>query len=199
MGHRGPVLFITILAAGMRLPAQTADTSANGTLTGDYFVRHVILSGVQQTGGIGRARAITGVITFDGAGNYSLAGQLSDTQALPAPLAVSGTYSVGSNGTFELQNPAEPRLMVYGAVGTEAMVGSTTEGDLLHDLFVAVPARGDGTGNDALSGRYYLGSFDFLNGRGELARSAMVTLDADGQGGIADTIIYGSAMNLGNT
>src|SRR2546430_6271245 len=71
------LFWITIAATAT---AQTFDSSGNGMLKGDYFLRQVLLSGVSSTSTIARARSIVGTATFDGNGNYKFSGQMADTR-----------------------------------------------------------------------------------------------------------------------
>src|SRR4029077_213173 len=61
--RRMKTMLTSILLCLVSLPAllraQTFDNSANGTFKGVYYLRHVLLSGVDQTtGAIGRARSL---------------------------------------------------------------------------------------------------------------------------------------------
>ena len=49
--------------------AQSFDNSGTANLSGDYFVRQVLLANLDQnTSAVGRALSIVGIMTFDGAG-----------------------------------------------------------------------------------------------------------------------------------
>src|SRR3984885_16021510 len=95
--------FISAFCVGSALPAaaQTFDTSGNGKLNGDYFVRQVVTTNLNtNTSAIGRAISIIGIMTFNGRGNYAFAGQMTDTEAGTSGVAYSvtnGAYSVESN------------------------------------------------------------------------------------------------------
>src|ERR1700680_1251044 len=109
------IFWMTIIAS---VTAQNFDNSANGKLTGDYFVRQVLLSGVSAQGAIGRAQSIVGTATFDGNGNYTFTGQIADSQmAAPQSYSTSGKYSLASNGLFQIQNPIDTKDTDYGGVG----------------------------------------------------------------------------------
>ncbi len=56
------------------LSALSAQLLSNATLSGKYFVRHIEFT-TNSANGITDARSIIGIITFDGAGHYSLTGQ----------------------------------------------------------------------------------------------------------------------------
>ncbi len=80
-------------------------------------------------------------MTFDGIGRYSLNAQQTVGTLNATPLAGSGTYSIGSSGTMTIGNPQRNSLTINARLGTEAIVGSTTEsGDNTFDFFIAVPA-----------------------------------------------------------
>jgi len=111
----GIAAFAAILCAPLTKPAgaQTFDSSGNGSLKGGYFVRQVVTAKLDpNTSAIGRALSLAGVMTFDGKGNYSFAGQMVDTQAgsTAKPYSISGLYSVASNGLAQIQNPIDPPI-----------------------------------------------------------------------------------------
>src|ERR1700749_1942938 len=92
------IAFVAVLYLSNAAPAtaQTFDNSGNGTLKGAYFVRQVITADLDtNTSAIGRAISLTGIMTFDGQGGYSFAGQKMDTNAG----STAGSYSV--SGTYE--------------------------------------------------------------------------------------------------
>ena len=95
-----------ILAAVAIAGGQTYDfdNSANASLKGQYFVREVSLGNLSAQGAIGEAVGVVGIATFDGAGNYSFSGQLTDSASKTGPASVSssGAYAVAANGFLRI-------------------------------------------------------------------------------------------------
>src|SRR5665213_770441 len=102
---RAALLTLCGLAAAT---GQTQDTSGNGLLKGSFRFRHVAVQQVDANSNPTQITATYGTITFDGAGNYSVAGTTVDNTVSggsPRPLSVSGTYAIGSNGIGYIANP----------------------------------------------------------------------------------------------
>ena len=187
----------------LSVEAQIFDTGGNETLKGDYFVRQVSTGDLDTlTGAIGRGFSLTGVITFDGQGNYSFAGQLLDTQAGTAARPFSytgGLYSVASNGLLRIQNPINATDAEYGAVtglGPLAIVASATEGNY-RDLFVAI-AAGSAASNSTVAGSYQTGFIDFLHANASQVRDGYTTLTSDGSGAFGNVTVSGAMANQGS-
>ncbi len=107
-----PLLVFISFCAGLAAPAaaQTFDNSANSQLNGQYFVRQVLTTNLDSnTSAIGRAISIIGAMIFDGNGNYTFIGQMTDSTAGTAGAAYSttGTYAVASNGLVQILNPID--------------------------------------------------------------------------------------------
>lgn len=187
----------------LAVEAQVFDTSGNGSLTGDYFVRQVVTANLDpSTSAIGRGFSLTGVMTFDGAGTYSFAGQLMDTQKGTTARKFStsgGLYSVASNGLVQIQNPIDATDTEYGAiagVGPLAIVASATEGNY-RDLFVAI-AAGSAASNSSLNGTYQTGFIDFLQANASQVRDGYTTLTSTGSGSLGDITMNGAMANEGS-
>jgi uncharacterized protein (TIGR03437 family) len=191
------LFWITIAAAAT---AQDFDSSGNGMLKGDYFLRQVLLSGVSAQGTIARARSIVGTATFDGNGNYTFSGQMADTQvAQPQSYSVSGQYRLAPNGFFQIQNLIDTTDIDFGgvgAVGPSAIVASATEGSY-HDVLVAIPA-GSGVSNSTLQGNYVAGFIDFSGGSSTKVRDGYFSMSSNGQGSLGSLTINGSAADQGS-
>lgn len=183
--------------------AQTFDTSGNGKLNGEYFVRQVVTADLDPaTSAIGRAVSLTGTMTFDGKGKYAFTGQMMDTKSgsTAKPYTVSGTYSVASNNLAQIQNPIDSTDTEHGAVtgvGPLAIVASATEGNY-RDLFVAIQA-GSSASNSKLQGAYQVGFLDFLQGNASNVRDGYVTLTSNGKGGFGNVTVNGAMANQTNT
>src|SRR5690349_1622099 len=119
------------LVPGQTLPS-TPDTSANGSLSGNYFVRGVAVANYDpKTGNARQARSIIGVANFDGKGNYTFAGVVLDSKVgtKQQTYNTKGTYSVGGNGAFQIKDlldTGETDFGGVGAAGPSAFVASAT-------------------------------------------------------------------------
>ncbi len=200
----GILTFITIFCAGFAIPAaaQTFDTSGNGQLSGEYFVRQVVTTDLDtNTSAIGRAISITGVMIFNGQGSYTFIGQMTDTMAGTSGVAYStaGVYSVESNGLAQIQNPIDSTDIEYGAiagVGPVAIVASATEG-LYNDVFVAIQA-GSAATNSSVNGSYTVGFIDFLQANASQVRDGYYALTSSGNGSLGSVSVNGAMANQGN-
>ncbi len=132
---------ILLAAASVPLAAQNWDTSGNGQLNGNYFFREV----VWQYGGTGLqlGGSVYGTISFDGKGNYTLAGaQAYDSVKMgprPYTLAQPGTFSIAASGYGFMDSPAIGDVLNV-LVSNGIVVGSSTDNAAgYNDLFFAVP------------------------------------------------------------
>ena len=184
--------------------AQNFDTSATGSVKGPYFVRQVLTSNLDQTtSAIGRAASLTGIMTFDGAGNYSFSGQITDMQAgtSAASYTTTGTYALGASGLIQLTNPIDTSDTVFGgvsAVGPSAIVGSSTEGAVNNDVFIAIPAASGAT-NSSVIGTYNAGFIDFLQANASRVRDGYFTLTSNGSGSFGTVAVTGVMANQNST
>jgi uncharacterized protein (TIGR03437 family) len=203
---------LLMAVAPLRVAAQTFDTSGTASLSGPYLFRYVDFFN-DTTGDLTESCSLTGVITFDGAGTYTLSStQLFDSAgtagAGTCAALVGGTYGVQSNGIAQLDNPlfGGTGATLFGAFSKPLVIASSTEDDY-DDLFVAVQAPSSSFSNSSLSGAFTVGTLDFLNAPSVstlgylVARQGYFTLNADGNGNIAAFTLTGSAANLnsGNT
>ncbi len=192
-----------LLVAVIPLAAQNFDTSGNGTLKGDYFVRQVSLTNLNQnTSAVGRAISLTGTMTFDGNGNYTFSGQMMDTQAGGVKsYSISGGYAVQPNGLAQIQNPIDPtgkdaEFGAVGALGPSAIVASSTE-STYRDIFIAIPA-GTGGSNGSIQGSFQAGFIDFLGGNASQVRDGYFTLASNGSGSFGNISVAGAMANQGS-
>src|SRR5271166_3204028 len=187
-------------AAPARVQAQSFDTSGTGTLQGQYLFRYVAFLN-DQSGNLVESCTLSGDITFDGAGKYTLSNtQLADTlnssQSGGIPSCASlggGTYGVQSNGIAQLDNPIFSATL-FGTFSKPVLTASSTEDGLL-DLFIAVQAPASAN-NGILAGHFTVGTLDFPNSDASLARQGYFDLNADGHGNISAFTITGSAQNV---
>jgi uncharacterized protein (TIGR03437 family) len=202
MSRRFLYIVASVLTFVLTAAAQSSDTSGNGMLKGDYFIREILISGQSSSGAISSAASTMGVATFDGAGKYSYKGQGTNTTApgMVTTQAFSGSYSAGANGLFEIQSLVDGAQISYGgisAIGPAAFVASATEGTSV-DILVGVPAGGNASAA-SLKGPYTSGYIDFLNADVTMTRQATFSLNADGAGNFASVAVSGTAVNLGGT
>lgn len=172
-------------------------------------MRHISVADIGSLGLIGQGRVIAGVITFDGAGNYQFTGKLwssLDSSSTATPWTYSGSYSVSENGFMEMTamvNAAssfDGRDTLFAEVGKTAIVGSTTESQSgsFHDVFVAIRMPSGAMDVAKISGAYSVGTMSAASADALDARSALVTLQADGKGGLSAIQATGVAPSLGD-
>jgi uncharacterized protein (TIGR03437 family) len=188
-----------------RAAAQTFDTSGTASLSGQYLFRYVDFFN-DVNGNLTESCSLTGVIAFNGSGNYTLSNtQLYDSAGASGSGTCSslngGTYGVQSNGMAQLDTPlfgAIPATL-FGTFSQSVVIASSTEDDYF-DLFIAVQAPAASASNSSLSGAFTVGTLDFLSdsstGFLDLARQGYFTLNANGNGNIAAFSVTGSASNL---
>lgn len=192
------ILFPLILVSSA--VAQNFDTSNNGALHGDYFVREVLIAGENQDGTITSAMSAIGVLTFDGNGNYTFNGSGAGNAAMREIMhtASSGTYGVGANGLLYMQSLVDPTQYAYGGVssiGPSAFVASATEGTSA-DIMIAIPA-GSNTTAASVSGNYSGGYLNFPSANVAMVTQASFSMTANGQGNLTNVAVTGAAQNLG--
>lgn len=200
MNSRYFQLIAVALLAAATAAAQNPDSSGNGNVTGDYFVREVLMNG-NTDGTVTTAVSVLGVATFDGKGNYTFKGQ---SQSLTAgannTLSLSGTYNVGSNGFLKITSLADPTDSDFGgvsAVGPWAFVASATEGTNV-SLLIGIPA-GASVSAGSFKGNYTAGAIDFPSANINSVREATFTLSPDGAGNLGTVTLSGAAADQGGT
>jgi uncharacterized protein (TIGR03437 family) len=183
--------------APARLAAQSFDTSGTSGLKGQYLFRYVNFFN-DQLGNLTESCSLTGTMTFDGAGNYTLSDtkifdSLGVTDSGSCTSLGGGTYGVQSNGITQLDNPLYPATL-FGSFSQPVVIASSTEDDYF-DLFIAVQAPASAS-NSTLSGTFTVGTLDFLNSSASLARQGYFMMNADGHGNIAPFTVTGSLQNI---
>jgi len=176
-----------------------AQVSSNASLTGKYFFRQVALQ--TSTGAtVSQTQSASGTLTFDGNGNFTMLGQQLTGTASAAALSGNGTYTVSPGGFVTLSNPLLTGVTMSARLGTEALLGSSTEaGPNVFDLLIAVRGPTSPVTNGALTGPYWVSSLEFPNGGVADIRNTNFELTANGQGQFAETSVTGQAANLGDT
>ncbi len=192
--------------AGITASAQSFDSSADGNLFGDYFVREVMLSDVDQnSSAVGRARSIVGTITFDGQGNYDFSGTLMDasTGQTATITGLHGAYQLAGNGFFAMDDLIDNTQTdfggtgLFGTAGLTSIVASATEGSQ-KNILVAIPA-GTSITTASLQRTYNVAFIDFLQGNASLVRDGYFTLATAGDGNFGNVTVSGAMANLGGT
>ena len=188
---------VLMAVAPVRVGAQSFDTSGTASLKGQYLFRYVNFFN-DPSGNLTESCSLTGAITFDGAGTYTLSNtQIFDSFGVKNTGSCTslggGTYGVQSNGIAQLDNPLYPATL-FGSFSQPVVIASSTEDDYF-DLFIAVEAP-TSSGNGILAGTFTVGTLDFLNASASLARQGYFTLKADGHGNIAPFTVTGSLENV---
>jgi uncharacterized protein (TIGR03437 family) len=198
------VLSVFSLAAAS---GQTQDTSGNGMLKGTFEFRHLAVQIVDANFNPTDMTAVFGTITFDGAGNYTVAATSVDNgvaNGAPQPVNLSGTYAIGSNGIGYLTNelyptgPSAPFAYINGAVAQGVFTGSSTEsqgdGNTLNDIFIAIPVGASPT-NASFTTPYQTGVIDFTGANSSAIMNALFELTPNGKGGFGTINLNGQASN----
>lgn len=184
--------------APAHVDAQSFDTNGTANLSGKYLFRYVNFFN-DASGNLTESCTLSGAITFDGAGSYTLSStQLSDSAGTGGTGSCAslggGAYGVQSNGIAQLDNPLYPATL-FGTFSQPVVIASSTEDDYF-DLFIAVQAPSTSVSNSNLSGSFTVGTLDFLNSSASSARQGYFTMKADGNGNIAAFTVTGSLANV---
>lgn len=202
MRHMSPVLpaslclLVCVVSAAESASAQTlGDASLNGA----YGFVH-LLAEQGANGSTANAHNLGGVMTFDGAGGFSFQAQLGSGGDAPQPSNGSGQYSVDASGFVTLTHPIFNNLVLNARVGEGAgvVLGATTDGGSSYDAFIAVKQPTDANAA-LLSGSYTGSAFSLPNGSAAAATSALVSLVADGAGGVVSLVADGHAADQNDT
>ena len=187
---------LILSAAALGLGIAAADTLDNRSLTGKYWVRHVLIAG--GGGAITESRSFLGSFTFDGTGGFTYQGQQVLGAGGASPFTGSGTYSVKPGGGITLSNPLRAGAEVRGGLGVGAIVGSSTEVGGIYDLLIAIPAATASVSNSTISGSYSVSTLEFPLGTTTQVRNSFFRADANGSGAFGAISINGHAVNLNN-
>ena len=202
--------FAIVLCGMINGSAQNFDDSATSTVKGAYFVRQVLTIPDVNTSAIIQAVSLTGTMSFDGNGNYSLTGQLMDSQSgNTQAFQTTGGYAVSASGFAQVSNPIHNFLApsnrgsdiefgAVGAFGPTAIVASSTETtNGYNDIFIAIPA-GSGVTNGSVQGTYRVGFIDFLQANASQVRDGSYALTSTGNGDFGTVAVTGSVGNQGS-
>lgn len=168
----------------------------SASVSGPFFFRHLQITS-DTTGNITDCRSALGTITFDGAGHYTLAAQQTVNTLAATTLTVTGGYAIGPSGTMVIGNPQRNSLTINARVGTEAIVGSTTESaDNTFDLFIAIPAATATQASSLFTGTYIASTLEFPLGVFTYVRSAFFNLSPGLFNAFSPIIGTGHALNV---
>ena len=179
--------------------AAQSQTLSNSTLTGKYFFRHVQFT-TDASNTATDARSVTGTITFNAIGNYSVSGQQVIGTSSANAFAVSGNYSLNSAGVVTLTNPQKTSLNINARFSPEAVIGSGTDTtENTFDIFVAIPAPAASATLSAasLNGSYFGTNLELTAASTAQARDFSLSANFDGAGGIPSLTGRGHAANFG--
>ncbi len=189
--------------AAFPIQAQSFDSSGNGNLLGAYFFRYLVHAATVNTGAVGEGCTVTGIMTFNGNGNYTVSNTQSYDSAGSSGMCgtpLNGTYGLQPNGLFQMDNllfsTAATPVTIFGAYSQPVITGSTTD-DGYYDLFVAIKAPSGAVSNSSLTGAFSVGSMEFLNAQSALARDSYFTMNANGAGSVSALSVNGTALNVG--
>jgi hypothetical protein len=166
--------------------AQTLDSSGNGLLSGQYYVRQVFYIYSVSAVALTETINVQGTITFDGSGNYSFSGSVLDSAETPTvkveTFTSAGHYLISGSGEGYIGSLEFPGDQVIGTVSKNGIfIGSATGNAFgYNDLMILVP-YGSGATNSTLKGNYTVAYFDPT-----FPGDAMFSMMADGQGNIGN-------------
>src|SRR5271165_4236606 len=85
------------------------------------------------------------LILFDGKGGYTVIATENIGIASSTPLAVNGTYAMGTNAALTITDPILPSGSLNARYTTEAVFGSSSdETGNTFDFFIAIPEPAGG-------------------------------------------------------
>jgi uncharacterized protein (TIGR03437 family) len=187
-----------MMALGILFSALANAQLSPASVKGRFFFRHLqFTTDSAVPPNITDARTALGSMTFDGVGRYVLAGQQTIANQPATNFAGTGGYTVDSGGVMTIGNPQRNSLSINARLGTEAIVGSTTEsGDNTFDYFVAIPAPTIPISSNLFSGTYYVTSLEFPLSTGADARSAFFPVTPTSNGQFTAASGTGHALNI---
>ncbi len=176
--------------------AVSAQTLSNASLNGKYFVRHVQFT-TDANNTVTDARSIIGVFQFNGAGAYTFTSQQTVLSNSALSFSGSGTYSVTSGGAATISNPQKPSLTINARIGTEAVVGASTESaENTFDMFVAIPAPTGTLNNASLKAGFSATDFELSSVSTSQVRNSISQFSFDGAGNISGIAVQGHAAGI---
>jgi uncharacterized protein (TIGR03437 family) len=192
------------------LHAQSPDTSGDFQLSGNYRFRQLAVTNWDDNGNPSEITAVYGVITFDGAGNYTLTGTYVDNTVSnggPQALSVSSKsegvtgFVIGGSGAGWIANPLFPTdsgSVIYGSLAQGVFIGSAQQSMNLNDLFIAIPAGTPPT-NSSFTSAYWIGVEDFTAASYVAMKNALFEITPNGSGSLGTINFTGQAYNQSST
>jgi uncharacterized protein (TIGR03437 family) len=191
-------MFLFLLLCLVLAAPATAQVSGNGSLNGTYAFRQVLLV-TDGASNVSEMRSASGLLTFDGAGRFTIDGQQLVGTAPPAALTGAGSYTVKPGGYVTLTNPLRSSALLNARLGMGAVMGASTEaGPTLFDLLIAIPLPAQPVSNATLTGPYWVSTLEFPGASAASIRNTNSKLTANGSGAFAENAVTGQARNLGN-
>ena len=206
------VLIVAAIMAGgvatsIPAAAQVWDPTGNSQLNGTYYFREVLYPIGDQAGDLSDAVSLYGGITFNGSGAYSISGTqavLYDaSQGSTATFTSSGTYTIGASGHGFINFSNSLLNVSYTIrvlVSNGLLIGSSTDNSYgVNEMFVASPIASPNLTASAFSGAYSLVYFNPVTNSILGAYDALVTLNANGGGGIGTANVTGYTASGGSS
>src|SRR5262249_35545881 len=174
----------------------SAQPLTNASLNAKYYFVHLLVTAAG--GQAANAQNLTGAITFNGTGGYTLTGQQGDGAGALAAKSGAGTYSVAASGSVTISNAIRSNLQLAARLSGDGnvLVGSSTEAsDNANDIFIAIKAPAANVTNSVLNGAYTGSTVLFPNGNTAAMKSAIVFLSAGGNGQFSAVTATGHAVD----
>jgi uncharacterized protein (TIGR03437 family) len=189
-------LALVAAVAAVCISPASAQLPDNATLNGIYNVRYLGVN-TDNPNETDVAVSFSGTLTFDGKGNYAVAGS-GTTAGAALRFRTTGTYSVLSSGMVYLDNPFDPTAAngttLYGGLGSGMVIASSTD-TFYSDLFVAIPAATTASAS-TLNGTYRVAHLEFLAGTVDGGtRNSFFTMAANGAGSLGDVTVRGTSQS----
>jgi uncharacterized protein (TIGR03437 family) len=202
--------FLVAVAAAWPVFGQSVawDSSGNSMLNGTYYFREVFYIVGDNAGDLGRAIALYGNVSFDGAGHYTMtsATVVDSNASVLQTLNHTGTYTIAASGYGYLSNPLSSTDNVFGLVGQKGIfVGSSTEAGSttgFNDLFIAAPVSSPAATNATFKGTYWVADTDAVGiaqGSPSGVTSSLFQLSPDGAGNLGNVAITGFVGAYGSS
>ena len=180
------------------LQAQSFDTSGTASLSGKYLFRYVNYFN-DENGDLTESCSLSGAMTFDGAGHYTL----SNTQLFDSGGSSGRARAVRWAGERTECNPTASHnwtIRLYLRQLFSAPSASRWSSPVPRRMTSSISSsRFKPVGfifEQPAFGQLHGGYLDFLNASASLARQGYFTLKADGQGNIAAFTVTGSLENV---
>ena len=177
-------------ATGQTIPAW--DTSGNSLLNGTYNFRDTVYVTTSSQGRVGRKLVLYGTMTFDGRGNYTIAGTEVDTTAnngAPSSVALTGAYEISASGLGSMTNPLSTADTIYGLVSNGIFLGGSTE-SAFNDLLIAAPASASFTAA-SFKGNYNVTAMDVPSASAAEIQDSWYQAQSDGKGNLGTVALLG--------